>query len=60
MRHPRWREGRLSTGFIAEEFPEGFSIPAPQGETLRALAAVAAHVDQVGNARKRVEKRLGH
>ncbi|MFN3483500.1 MAG: acetyl/propionyl/methylcrotonyl-CoA carboxylase subunit alpha, partial [Rhabdaerophilum calidifontis] len=23
MAHPRWREGRLSTGFIAEEFPEG-------------------------------------
>jgi propionyl-CoA carboxylase alpha chain len=21
MQHPRWREGRLSTGFIAEEFP---------------------------------------
>ncbi len=25
MQHPRWREGRLSTGFIAEEFPDGFS-----------------------------------
>src|SRR5271166_1278145 len=24
MQHPRWREGRLSTGFIAEEFPNGF------------------------------------
>ena len=24
MQHPRWREGRLSTGFIAEEFPDGF------------------------------------
>ena len=24
MHHPRWREGNLSTGFIAEEFPEGF------------------------------------
>ena len=22
MDHPRWKEGRLSTGFIAEEFPE--------------------------------------
>ena len=21
MQHPRWREGRLSTGFIAEEYP---------------------------------------
>src|SRR5260221_390955 len=25
MEHPRWQEGRLSTGFIAEEFPGGFS-----------------------------------
>ena len=24
MQHPRWRAGRLSTGFIAEEFPDGF------------------------------------
>ena len=24
MNHPRWREGKLSTGFIAEEFPKGF------------------------------------
>src|SRR5690606_37368084 len=22
MRHPRWREGRLATGFLAEEFPD--------------------------------------
>ncbi len=25
MQHPRWREGKLSTGFIAEEFPKGFA-----------------------------------
>ena len=25
MNHPRWREGKLSTGFIAEEFPKGFA-----------------------------------
>ena len=24
MAHPRWREGRLSTAFIAQEFPDGF------------------------------------
>ncbi|WP_420103572.1 acetyl-CoA carboxylase biotin carboxylase subunit, partial [Bosea sp. (in: a-proteobacteria)] len=29
MHHPRWIEGHLSTGFIAEEFPEGFSLPQP-------------------------------
>jgi len=29
MHHPRWREGNLSTGFIAEEFPKGFAVRAP-------------------------------
>ncbi len=53
MQHERWREGRLSTGFIAEEFPEGFLPPAPAGETLLILAAVAAHVDHGLNIRKR-------
>src|SRR5215204_4445682 len=32
MQHPRWREGRLSTGFIAEEFSDGFKPVQPQGE----------------------------
>ncbi|MBV8473713.1 MAG: acetyl/propionyl/methylcrotonyl-CoA carboxylase subunit alpha, partial [Hyphomicrobiales bacterium] len=53
MQHPRWREGKLSTGFIAEEFPEGFSPLVAAGETELTLAAVAAHVDHVQNLRKR-------
>jgi propionyl-CoA carboxylase alpha chain len=53
MNHPRWREGRLSTGFIAEEFPKGFSARAPEGEVARRLAAVAAAVDHVLGERKR-------
>ena len=32
MQHPRWREGRLSTGFIAEEYPDGFAPIVPDGE----------------------------
>ena len=35
MQHPRWREGRLSTGFIAEEYKGGFKPRVPQGEELR-------------------------
>ena len=42
MHHPRWREGNLSTGFIAEEFPKGFAVRVPEGEIARRLAAVAA------------------
>lgn len=53
MRHKRWREGRLSTGFIAEEFAEGFGLAVPQGEDAELFAAVAAHIDHVQNLRKR-------
>ena len=42
MQHPRFREGRLTTGFIAEEYPDGFH-GAPADEVLIAdLAIVAA------------------
>lgn len=43
--HPRMRAGRLSTGFIAEEFPEGFQgamLDADQRERLVAVAAYLA------------------
>lgn len=53
MSHPRWREGNLSTGFIAEEFPKGFSARAPEGEIARRLAAVAAAIDHALGERKR-------
>jgi propionyl-CoA carboxylase alpha chain len=54
MLHPRWREGALSTGFISEEFPDGFSASArPVRETMHVLASVAAAVDHVLNERKR-------
>ena len=53
MQHPRWREGRLSTGFIAEEFPDGFHPLAAKGDTERRLAVVAAYIDHTLNERKR-------
>jgi propionyl-CoA carboxylase alpha chain len=53
MQHPRWREGRLSTGFIAEEFPNGFHPLDARGETERRLAVAAAHIDHTMNERKR-------
>jgi len=53
MNHPRWRAGNLSTGFIAEEFPKGFSACAPDGEIARRLAAVGAAIDHVLGERKR-------
>jgi propionyl-CoA carboxylase alpha chain len=53
MQHERWRLGHLSTGFIAEEYPDGFSPLKPQGEIAHRMAAVAAFVDNIQNDRKR-------
>jgi propionyl-CoA carboxylase alpha chain len=53
MQHERWREGRLSTGFIAEEYPGGFTPLVATGEIEHNLVAIAAHVDHVLNERKR-------
>jgi len=45
MQHPRFREGALTTGFIAEEYPEGFEgAPASPG-LRRKLAAVGVAID---------------
>ena len=54
MQHPRWKEARLSTGFIAEEYPDGFAPLVAEGEVAHVLASVAAHVDHVYNERKRL------
>ena len=53
MRNERWRKGNFSTKFIAEEFPEGFKPPIPEGEVRDALIAVAASIDHLSNQRRR-------
>ena len=53
MQHPRWRAGRLSTGFIAEEFPRGFERTPPAEAVARRIAAVAAAIDHILGERKR-------
>ncbi len=45
MQHPRWREGALSTGFIAEEFPDGFLGLLPSPEQKKVVTAVAIAVE---------------
>jgi propionyl-CoA carboxylase alpha chain len=51
MQHPRFRSGDITTGFIAEEYPEGFE-GAPADEQLIAdLAAIAAMVETIREAR---------
>src|SRR5437588_1361860 len=53
MAHPRWRAGKLSTGLIAEEFPEGFHNPPPEGESRKILSVVALAMDHKLGSRKR-------
>jgi propionyl-CoA carboxylase alpha chain len=53
MQNPRWRAGKLSTGFIAEEFKGGFRPPTPEGDELQLLAAVAIAIDHLANTRRR-------
>jgi len=52
MQHSRWRSGQLSTNFIAQEYPDGFTRQAPQGEIAAILIAVAAAIDHLANARR--------
>jgi len=44
LQHPRFRSGKLTTGFIAEEYPEGFAGAPADEELLTDLAAIGALV----------------
>jgi propionyl-CoA carboxylase alpha chain len=44
MQHPRFRSGELTTGFIAEEYPDGFAGAPADAELLRNLSAIAAFI----------------
>jgi len=45
MQHPRFRAGELTTGFIAEEYPEGFHGAPADEQLLVDLAALAGIVE---------------
>jgi propionyl-CoA carboxylase alpha chain len=53
MDQARFREGRLTTGYIAEEFPEGFKGLAPTSWQRDVLTAVAAWAHGVHETRRR-------
>ncbi|HYJ30252.1 MAG TPA: acetyl/propionyl/methylcrotonyl-CoA carboxylase subunit alpha [Allosphingosinicella sp.] len=44
MQHPRFRAGALTTGFIAEEYPEGFAGAPADARLTEDLAVIAAFV----------------
>ena len=45
LQHPRFRAGKLTTGFIAEEYPEGFTGAPADEQLMTDLAALAAIVE---------------
>src|SRR6201991_1533033 len=51
MAHPRFREGRLTTNFIAEEFKGGFTAAHLPPRDPAVLAAVAAVVERLRDER---------
>jgi len=59
MQHDRFRSGELTTGFIAEEYPDGF-LGAPASDTLkRGLAAIAGIVATADADRaRRIDQQL--
>jgi propionyl-CoA carboxylase alpha chain len=60
MQHPRFRSGELTTGFIAEEYPDGFHGASAAPELLHLLSAVAAGNAFTLDARARkVDGQLG-
>ena len=44
MAHPRFASGKISTGFLPEEYPTGFKGHALTGASRQELLAVAAYV----------------
>ena len=44
MQHPRFRSGNITTGFIAEEYPDGFHGAPASEELVADLAAIAGLV----------------
>ncbi len=60
MQHPRLRSGAITTGFIAEEYPDGFQGAPASPELLRRLSAIAAFASMAQADRaRRVDGQLG-
>ena len=60
MQHPRFRSGNITTGFIAEEYPDGFHGAPASDDLKRTLAGIAAfaataHADRA----RRIDGQLG-
>ncbi|RJF85867.1 acetyl-CoA carboxylase biotin carboxylase subunit [Sphingomonas cavernae] len=60
MQHERFRSGNITTGFIAEEYPDGFTGAPADAKLQRSLAAIAAFVATAHADRaRRISGQLG-
>jgi propionyl-CoA carboxylase alpha chain len=60
MQHPRFRSGELTTGFIAEEYPDGFHGAPANEELQQTLAALVGFLATARADRaRRVDQQLG-
>ncbi|MHA1524944.1 MAG: acetyl-CoA carboxylase biotin carboxylase subunit [Alphaproteobacteria bacterium] len=59
MANPRWREGDISTDFIAQEYPDGFTGEAPDPAIIAKLAAIAVTMHCVTSTRSGQDTRSG-
>ena len=51
MQHPRFRSGNITTGFIAEEYPEGFAGAPADAQLIEDLAVIAGMVATITDDR---------
>jgi propionyl-CoA carboxylase alpha chain len=51
MQHPRYRDGNITTGFIAEEYPEGFDGAPADAQLIEDLTAIAGMVSVITDER---------
>lgn len=59
MQHERFRSGELTTGFIAEEYPEGFEGAPPSPDLQRNLAAIGGVIATLdGDRARRIDQQL--
>jgi len=60
MQHERFRSGNITTGFIAEEYPEGFHGAPASPELLRRLSAIGAFAAMaMADRARRIDGQLG-
>jgi propionyl-CoA carboxylase alpha chain len=60
MQHPRYRDGNITTGFIAEEYPKGFEGAPADAQLIEDLTAIAGMVSVITDERSgEIDGQLG-